>query len=416
MELIFNIIENFIGSEIKPKTLKKLKKLSNEQALELTELIKHVYEKNYYFVDSDKLPEFSHDEVRHAVLTDQAGAIDSWEIWNNTDYLKKLLLYYPKISVLDPIDDVLPSLLDLPQMFRLDEPLSLLLPVRKLIKKDIIRLVPGNTANQTVFKQIDIHPIIHDVFIENDIFEAIRAYEPDTYDMIINLNLDMPGFALNEREVLRALVRKGVPYSLLTYSASIIKRMYVKFTIADLTESNIAFISEKEPMFFTKLLGSNTDVMRNLGKKDDFIGQHILSLSLPDIYKLGWEDIMEIRSNDEDFYLWRKSFKNVLKEAYKYNNFSKNDFFINAKEILSAESRSLRNSLKQKQSLKNKFIESLIPAGIGFASGALTGAIETAATSGVVTGSLSLLFSLFAKRPHKSEEALYRHFSIFLNK
>ena len=287
MELIFNIIENFIGSEIKPKTLKKLKKLSNEQALELTELIKHVYEKNYYFVDSDKLPEFSHDEVRHAVLTDQAGAIDSWEIWNNTDYLKKLLLYYPKISVLDPIDDVLPS----------------------------------NTANQTVFKQIDIHPIIHDVFIENDIFEAIRAYEPDTYDMIINLNLDMPGFALNEneREVLRALVRKGVPYSLLTYSASIIKRMYVKFTIADLTESNIAFISEKEPMFFTKLLGSNTDVMRNLGKKDDFIGQHILSLSLPDIYKLGWEDIMEIRSNDEDFYLWRKSFKNVLKEAYKYN-------------------------------------------------------------------------------------------------
>ena len=340
MELIFNIIENFIGSEIKPKTLKKLKKLSNEQALELTELIKHVYEKNYYFVDSDKLPEFSHDEVRHAVLTDQAGAIDSWEIWNNTDYLKKLLLYYPKISVLDPIDDVLPSLLDLPQMFRLDEPLSLLLPVRKLIKKDIIRLVPGNTANQTVFKQIDIHPIIHDVFIENDIFEAIRAYEPDTYDMIINLNLDMPGFALNEneREVLRALVRKGVPYSLLTYSASIIKRMYVKFTIADLTESNIAFISEKEPMFFTKLLGSNTDVMRNLGKKDDFIGQHILSLSLPDIYKLGWEDIMEIRSNDEDFYLWRKSFKNVLKEAYKYNNFSKNDFFINAKEILSAES------------------------------------------------------------------------------
>jgi hypothetical protein len=68
------------------------------------------------------------------------------------------------------------------------------------------------------------------------------------------------------------------------------------------------------------------------------------------------------------------------------------------------------------KSLKNKFMESWVPAAIGFAAGALTGAIETAATSGVVTGSLSLLFSLFAKRPSKTEESLYRHFSIFLNK
>ncbi|MDM8523676.1 hypothetical protein QUF80_09920 [Desulfococcaceae bacterium HSG8] len=133
-------------------------------------------------------------------------------------------------------------------------------------------------------KQIDIHPIINDVFIEDDILEAIRAYDPKNYDMIINMNLDMPGFSLNEneREVIRSLVRKGVPYSLLTYSASIIKRMYVKFTIADLTESNVAFLSEKEPRLFTKLLGSNLDVISNLGKKDDFIGQYILSLSLPE--------------------------------------------------------------------------------------------------------------------------------------
>lgn len=416
MESIFDVIENYIGVALKPNTLKVFKKLSDKEALELHELIQHCYQKNYWFVDSGKPHERLSNDVRYAVLTDKSGHTDSWEIWHNDDYLKKLLLYYPKLSVLDPIDDYLPSLLDLPQINRLDEPIALLLPIRNLIKNDIIRLVPGSTARHTVLKQIDIHPIIQNIFTDNSIFEAFKIYDPEHYDFIVNCNLKMPGFTLSEaeKEVINSLVRTDVPHSLLTWSASIVKYFYATFTISDLTDSNIAFITKKEARFFTKLLGSEPEVLKFLGRKDDYVTFFILSLSLPNIKNISWEDINLIRENDEDFYYWREAFRNVLKDSYQYEKFSDKLFFDNAKEILSSRSRILREAIQQKSSLKNKFTEAWIPAGIGFASGALIGAIEAAMTSAVITGSLSLLYSLFTKRAKKSEEALYKHFSIFL--
>ena len=106
----------------------------------------------------------------------------------------------------------------------------------------------------------------------------------------------------------------------------------------------------------------------------------------------------------------------MIKETYQWGNLSQEQFLKNAKEILSARSARLRESIKRKNSLKNKILDAWIPAAIGFVGGMLSGNIQIALAQSALTGSLSLLYSIFAKRPSKAEQVLYRHFSIFLDK
>lgn len=415
-ESVFDVVEHFLGDKITPKTLGKISKLGHAQIVELHDRAKFFYRANYWFVDREELPTFSKDAVRYAILTDRSGQMDSYEIWNNPDDLKKLLLYYPSVAVLDPVDELLSLAAEHPPV--LEEVLLQLLPLRPLIEEDIIRLVPGVTGRSAVLDQIDLSGFLGHVLQDDKVIEAVRLYSPENYDMIVSMDLDLPGLMLTEREqaAIYPLARRQASLGLLTFCASVIKEVYTQFKMADLTDSNMALVSEQSAQFHTDLLGINLDVLPSLGKVDDYVASFMLSLALPDIQNISWADILAIRQNDEDFFYWREAFRQVMKDSYESGKISQRDFFKNAKEILSARSKLLRDSLQEKKSVKNKFLDAWIPAGIGFVGGMLTGSIEIAAAEAALTGALSLLYTLFAKRPTKSEEALYRHFAVLLGK
>ena len=415
-ENVFNIIEDFLGTKLTARSLKKLSKLDHKQIIELHDRIKFFYRLNYWFVDSGGFPQISQDEVRYAVLTDRSGQMDSDEIWNNPDNLKKLLLYYPAIAVLDPIDEILSLAAEHPPI--LADTLSRLLPIRTLIDQDIIRLVPGPTATQAIHDQIEIAPFLGHVLQDDKVIKAIRLYTPENYDAVVDLNMDLPGFMLSAREkaAIEPFVRKTAPPGLVTLAAMVIKEVYTQFLVADLSDSNMALVSEKHAQFHSRLFGITPDVFPRLGKIDGYVAPFMLSLALPRIHNISWQDIVAIRQKDEDFYFWREALKRVMKDSYKPDNLSNAEFFNNAKETLSARLRILRRSMEEKLSLKGKILDAWIPAGIGFVGGMLTGSIEIALGEAALTGSLSLLYSLFVKRPSKSEQALYRHFTVFIDK
>lgn len=414
---VFDVVENFIGVELNQKNLKRLSKLSNKEAIELHDRIKLFYRFNYYFVDSEELPKISQDEVRYAFLTDSYGEMDSYEIWNEpkAEYLKKLLLYYPSVAVLDPVDELLSLCAEYPPTF--ENAFSPLLPLRHLIEKDIVRLVPGMTGKSTVIEQIDLTSHFLDVLADDRIFEAIREYEKENYDLIVNLNLELMGAILNqsERAAVDSLVRKGFSSGLLIWAAIIIKELHVKFLMADLTDSNMGSVCERDMRFYRALMAVNSKDFPRLGELSD-VTPSILLLTLPNIKNVSMADILAIRENDEDFYFWREAFRDVMKKSYSLDNLSNPKFFVNAKEILSSRSRSLRESVKGKSSIKDKAQDAGITAGIGFTVGILTSDLATALGGSMMTGGMTLLASLFVKKPSKAEKALCRHFSAFLDK
>lgn len=412
---VFSIVENHLGTKITSRSIKKFSKLSSRQAIELNELINSHYWLEYYFLDNDEMPQLSIDETRYAILTDQSGEIDSYEIWNDTNHIKKLLLYYPSIAVLDPLNDVLSLAAEAPEVY--GKALSLLLPIRPLIDKGIVKLIPGSSARSTVLKQITLPKFLRKVLSDGTVLSSVRAYDPDMYDFLANENLDLPGMMLDadEMDAVSSLQQANVSKGLLVYSASLIKDFYARFLVADISDSNMTFISEKDSEFYSMLLGGKPDILPTLGKVDDYVAPFILSMQLPDIQKLSWNDVVSIRETDDDFFFWRDALRQVMKNSYSVNQISEVEFRRNAREMLTVKSRYLRETIKQKSSIKDKFLDAWIPAGIGFVSGALTDNLNTAVNQAILTGSLTLLYSLFTKNPSKSEKILYRHFSMFLS-
>jgi hypothetical protein len=199
----------------------------------------------YYYVDRDDPFNFSINRARYALLSDSNGQMDSYEIWNNSDNLKKLLLYFPSIAVLDPVDELLSLSAEYPPT--LTKILHKLLPFRPLIDKRIIELVPGVTGYQTVIEQINFSYPLKNILKDDNIFEAFKIYDPGNYNSIVSSKLDLPGFSLTneEREVIILLERKNIPRGLLIWAAIILKGMYVRFRMSDLIDSNIAIVSKK---------------------------------------------------------------------------------------------------------------------------------------------------------------------------
>jgi hypothetical protein len=416
-ESVIDVAERFLGVELNVKTISKLSMLNQREAIALHDRIKSFYVYSYYFLDKDEPPNFSFDGDRYAILTDRDGNIDSYEAWydDEAEYIKKLLLYYPSLAVLDPIDELLSLCAEQPSAF--EKAFAPLLPVRPLIKTGVIRLVPGSTGRSTVLDQIELSSQISTAFAVDEIFDAFKVYDPESYEDIVSLNLDLPGLMLSKEEldVVKSLSRKQIPSGLLVWSASIFKEMYVRSLMTDITDSNMALISDRDRRFFTKLMSVNQRSLPQLAKTDDNAASCMISLNLPNISKIPWADILTIRENDEDFFFWRDALKQVMRESYISNGIEQTEFLKDAKKMLAAKSRTLRESVKQKSSLKDKIVDAWIPAGIGFAAGILGGSITTSLAQASLTGSLSLLYSLFMKRASKSEKALCRHFSVFID-
>ena len=369
-------------------------------------------------MDREKFPEFEVNEARYVILTDSAGHMDSYEVWYDAkaEYLKKLLLFYPSVAVLDPVDELLSFAAENPSAYQ--HALEILLPIRPLIAKDVVRLIPDVTGRRTVLDQIELSPLLESTLCNDEILQAFYTYDPNNYKDIIDLNLELPGLMLSARELfsLRTLTRKNVPIGLLIWAVSVIKEMYTRSLMVDISGSNLAIIAEKDWRFYAGLMQVNPTALIRSNIIDGYIAPLILKFSLPNMHNIAWDDILAIRLNDEDFYLWREALGEVIKETYQWGYLSQEQFLKNAKEILFARSASLRESIKRKTSLKDKILDALIPAAIGFVGGMLSGDIQIAFAQSALTGLLSLLYSIFAKRPSKAEWALYRHFSVFLDK
>ena len=130
VENVIDVIESYLGSRITFKTVSDLRKLSHPELSRLIEMIKLSYVSQYYFVDRDELPE-PQPTARIAFFTDPKGEEDSFNQWHqDARFIKQLLLYYPSVAVLDPIDEILST--DSP--IALESALRQILPLRKLLQ------------------------------------------------------------------------------------------------------------------------------------------------------------------------------------------------------------------------------------------------------------------------------------------
>lgn len=417
-ENVFNSIEECTGESLNEKNINNLDKLNHEQKVELVEAIEWDYRRKHWFTDDDELPEFDPFPDREAILTDSEGNNDGYELWENPALIKNLLLYYNSIAVLDPIDEILSHSVEMPGA--LARQLNKLLPLRGLIDADILRLVPYRTARKAVIDQIDISGLlIRYLFNEqnDDIFDAIRLYSPSNFELVSNLNLDMPFLLLNEYEsnTLKSGFRGKNDYNFGTYhlAAMILKEIIIQKWIADLNDSQIAATSANYINFYSRI--SSLDI-KGIEADEKLISNFLLPLKIPNIEKLSWQDVIALRKSDEDFKTWRDMMKEVLSESRYRSNYNDKLFLKNLEETVTAKSRILRENIKSKKSIGEKIKNTSIQSGIGFVGGILTGSVELALISAGATGGLQFLHDLFFKKPTKGELALFNHFSIFMNK
>ena len=421
---IIDFIEEYLQIELSFKNLEKLRKLSNKERLALCDAIEFKYHCDYWFVDWFEVGElirFEVDPSRYAFLTDSQGQIDSYEIWrgNDADYIKKLLLYYPKISILDPIDDIMSIAYEYPDP--LIHAISLLLPARDLITSNTIRLIPGQNAKKTIAQLVNVAGMLNPILSDINVYSIFEAYDSESFHLFDNSDLDLPGGNLHHEE-LNALesvhAKTGLSMGLITYCAIVLKEFYIKEKISDISQSNIAINSDKEKAFYYKTMqlgqrdALHTKVRPN---PDNTVSPFLLELDLPNISGLSWNDICSIRKNDEDFYFWRSALKEAAEKSYDIQDISSNDFYEYCKANLLSRSRLLKDSIKNKASLKLKLIDIGITTSIGFAAGILGGDTSLAFCKAALAGALSLLYSFFMKQPSKGEGSICKHFSTFLD-
>jgi len=417
---IFQIIESFIGSDIDEKSVDNLLKLERSKFIELIEWIRFENRCRHWFVDNDELPK-PKLSVKQAILTDSEGNSDSYEIWNETDKLKTLLLYYPSVAVLDPIDETLNLAAEAPNV--LVKHLKNLLPIRELIEKDIVDLVPAVTGIQAIREQIEFSSYLEAILSFEDISDllsAIRLHSPDYYEIIEQSDLQLPMMSLSakERFVIEEQYAKrsgGLNKGILVLTVMVIKEIIVQNELALLNNSNLGIVSQNQMNFFKRLGGLEFNHLEKFGDSSDLKSEFLLNMKMPKIESLSWTDVVNLRNDDKDFYTWRNAFKEVLRESQRGEFYDTNKFLINAKETMIAQSRYLENEMKEKKSLKNKVKNASVQTGIGFVGGILTGSIEMALLSSGVSGSLQLIYDLFTNKASQGEQALYKHFSLFVD-
>lgn len=415
---IFKIIENNTGTILNQKTLPNLAKMERNNLIDLIELIRYSNKADYTFYNN-KLPN-PKLTVRQAILTDSDGNQDSYEMWNNTNSLKNLLLYYPSLTVIDPIEEILELAAVNPNI--LIEHIRNLLPLRELIEKEIVNLVPSITAKSTINNQIDLNNFYKSIFEGSDLkilFEAVKYHSPLYYQAIMESDLDLPGFILSneEKETIHELSSSNKLFKkdLIMYTATLLKELYIQNIMALSNDSNLGLISTKQINFFTRLGEIDYNNITKFNKNENLKSKFLLNLKLPSIDNISWQDVISIRNNNEDFYTWRNSFTEILKESQTEEVYYTDKFIINATETMIANSRLIAANIEEKKSLKNKFNNSFVPAGIGFLGGMLTGGAEMAALQAGVGGSLQFIYELFTNKTTKGEEALLKHFSLFTN-
>ena len=417
---IFQIIEGFIEAEINEKSVDKLLKIERNKFIELIEWIRFENRCKHWFVDNDELPK-PKLTIKQAILTDSEGNSDSYEIWNETDKLKTLLLYYPSIAVLDPIDETLNLAAEAPNV--LIKHLKKLFPLRQLIEQNIIDLVPAVTGGQAIREQIELSSYLEAVLSFEDISDllsAINLHSPDYFKIIEESDLNLPMMSLSEKErnVIEEIFakRKGeTKKGLIVLTAMIIKELIVQNELALLNNSNLGLVSKNQVNFFKRLGGLEFKHLESLGDSSDLKSEFLINMQMPKIEGLSWTDLINLRNDDKDFYTWRNALKEVLRESQKGEVYDTNKFLINAKETMIAQSRYLESEIKEKKSLKNKIKNASVQTGIGFIGGILTGSIEMALLGSGVSGSLQLIHDLFTNKASKGEQALYKHFSLFLD-
>lgn len=416
---IFQIIENNTGTVLNQKTLPNLEKMERSKLVDLIELIRYSNQADYTFVDNK--PPTPKLTIRQAILTDSEGNQDSYEMWNNTNSLKNLLLYYPSLTVIDPIEEILELAAVNPNT--LVEHINNLLPLRELIEKEIVNLVPSITARSTINSQINLNVFYKDIFEGtdlNNLFEAVKSHSPLHYQYIMESDLDLPGFILSdeEKETIYKLSSKNKFFKkdLIMFTAILLKELYIQNIMALSNNSNLGLISTKQINFFKTLGEIDYSYLTKLNNNENLKSKFLLDLQLQEINDISWQDVISIRNNDEDFYTWRNSFSEILKESQVKEAYDSDKFIINAKETMIANSRIIATNIKEKKSLKNKLKNAWVPAGIGFLGGMLTGSVEMAALQSGAGGSLQFIYELFTNKTTKGEEALLKHFSLFTSK
>ncbi len=417
---IFQIIEGFIGDSIDEKSVEKLQLLNREKFIELIEWIRFENRRKHWFVDNDELPK-PQPTFRQAILTDSEGNSDSYEIWDETDKLKNLLLYYPSIAVLDPIDETLNLAAEAPSV--LIRQLKKLLPLRELLDNNIIDLVPAVTGVQAIREQVELSSYLNALLSFEDISDllsAINLYNPDYYGMIEqdDLKLPMNSLSIGERSIVEEVFykRKGkIKKGIIVLTIMVIKELIIQNELALLNESNLGLVSQNQINFFNRIGGLEFKHLENISDSNDLKSEFLLNVDLPKIVDLSWDHVINLRKDDKDFLTWRNAMNEVMRESQRGNAYDTNKFLINAKETMIGQSRFLENELKDKKSLKNKVKNASVQTGIGFIGGILTGSIEMAILSSGVSASLQLIYDLFTNKASKGEQALYKHFSLFID-